>query len=115
MCASLHYLLEIEFSAAQYSVAAIGAGGKTQTTLQLHKNFENRSSIAELLIRYEDIIGNTYATEYRRFEETNEWYTWALALAGENWGCPVLRSVPKILRPRGVKGRIYYDGTKGLF
>ena len=104
-----------EFSAAQYGVAALAASGCTSTPLQLHKDFESRWPVYELLIRYEDIFGNTYATEYIRFDEGAEWYTWKRPWLGKDLGLPKPGRCSDDEPPWGFKGRVYYDAPKALF
>ncbi len=69
----------------------------------------------ELLIRYDDIFGNTYATEYERFEESDEWYTWKRAWLGKELGLPKPEQCSDDEPPWGFNGRSYYDSPKALF
>jgi hypothetical protein len=104
-----------DFSAAQYSVAAIAASGAVQTSLRLHKDFAQRWPVHELLIRYEDIFGNTYSTEYQRFEEDSEWYVWSEPWLGKDLGLPRPKRCSEDEAEWGFKGRKYYDAPKGLY
>jgi hypothetical protein len=104
-----------DFSAAQYSVAAIAPSGLVQTSLQLHNNFEARWPIYELLMRYEDIFGNTYATEYRLFDDSSEWYRWKRPWLGKELGALRPEQCSEDEAEWGLKPRKYYDASRGLY
>jgi hypothetical protein len=104
-----------DFSAAQFSVAAIAPSRIVQTSLQLHKDFEARWPVRELLIRYEDIFGNTYATEYVLFDDQSEWYTWKRPWLGKELGVSRPEQCSEDEAAWGFKGRKYYDAPKGLY
>lgn len=104
-----------EFSAAQHSVAALGSGGISQTNVQLHKDYEKRDPICQLLIRYEDIFGNNYSTEYVTFQEDSEWYVWRRPWLGKRLNLPRPPMCSEDETSWGFHDRQYYDAEKGLY
>lgn len=104
-----------DFSAAQYSVAAIAPSGIVQTSLQLHKDFEARWPVHQLLIRYDDLFGNTYATEYLLFDDGLEWYKWKRPWLGKDLGMPRPAQCSEDEAEWGFQGRKYYDAPRGLY
>jgi len=60
-----------EFSAAQHGIPAIGAAAE-----RVAMGRQSGQGLAQLLIRYEDVFGNVYATEYQRLTSDSAWYVW---------------------------------------
>lgn len=104
-----------EFTAAQHSVAALGPSSMTITAIPLHKNFNSRWPIHELLIRYEDIFGNTYSTEYSVFALESEWYTWRRPWLGKELGVERPADCSEDDPTWGFQPRAYYDAQNRLF
>ncbi len=98
-----------EFSAAQYGIPAIGAGAE-----RVAMGRQSGLGLGELLIRYEDVFGNVYATEYQRLTSDSSWYVWRRPHLGRGF-FPRPAFWSDEYPDWGFKGRIYYDASKGLW
>lgn len=98
-----------EFSAAQNGIPAIGPGAELVAMGQ-----QSGPGLAELLIRYEDVFGNVYATEHQQLTSDSAWYVWRRPHLG-----PKFFTRPAFCSEDhpdwGSNARIYYDAGRGLW
>jgi hypothetical protein len=81
----------------------------------LSNRAEVRNPVTQLAIRHEDLFGNTYSTEYQRFEEHSEWYVWRQPWIGKELGMSRPKFCSEDMPEWGFQSRMYYDIEKQLF
>lgn len=98
-----------EFSAAQNGIPAIGNASELVALRR-----QSGTGLAQLLIRYEDLFGNVYSTEYKQLTSDSAWYVWRRPHLGVGF-IPRPTMCSEEYPDWEFSGRIYCDASKGLW
>lgn len=96
-------------TAAMYMVPAIGPGKDYTSPIEIQNDGINPFHFNELLIRYEDVFGNLYATEYTRFDDRGGSYIWRRPWVGADFDVPKPEYDSADPAEWGETGREYWD------
>jgi hypothetical protein len=100
-------------TAAGNTLPAICPGHTEATAIDVRKDGSREFHFDQLVIRYEDVFGNRYSTEYKLFNSTCKDHVWRRPWVGKDF------DVPKPLHDSadppswGSNGREYVDAANG--
>jgi len=102
-------------TAAGNTFPAIGAGESFGTLIEIQNDGPRGFHFDELVIRYEDVFGNGYRTDYRMFSSSCADHTWRRPWVGVSYGIAKPEFDSADPPPWGQQGREYLDAQNQRF
>ena len=94
-------------TAAQQAVPPLGQGGTYRTGIQVVPINESAFHADEFVARYEDVLGNAYASEYKVIWKSGGVLSWKRPWVGKEFGLPRPAECSEDDPPWGSSGREY--------
>jgi hypothetical protein len=100
-------------TAAMHMVPSIGPGERFTSAVEIVNDGPRPFHFDEMVIRYEDVFGNLYATEYHLFNERGGDYVWRRPWVGKAFNVPKPQHDSADPPEWGRKGRELVDAGTG--